>query len=124
GREFHISGTPAKGAKRFNINIAEAKIPHNDVPFHFDVRFSGNVTNKIVCNSWRNGSWGKEEILKESLDLAVGTHFEITITVQKLSYVVKLNNVQVKVFHQRTVPAEENNLLIIEGHVDNVKVKM
>nr|XP_014436892.1 galectin-9 [Pelodiscus sinensis] len=85
-----ISGTVSQNCDRFHIDFesASSQNPQNDIAFHFNPRFEEG--GYVVCNTFENQSWGKEE-RKYKMPFLKGHSFKVKILVKHDSFMVTVN---------------------------------
>ncbi|XP_069500303.1 galectin-4-like [Ambystoma mexicanum] len=89
GMIFTITGTVPAKMERFAINFATGQCDGCDVAFHFNPRYDGR--DKIVCNTFKNGEWGKEE-RKYEMPFKKQKDFKLTIEITKYTYQVAVDD--------------------------------
>uniref|UniRef100_K7GBB3 Galectin n=1 Tax=Pelodiscus sinensis TaxID=13735 RepID=K7GBB3_PELSI len=87
-----ISGTVSQNCDRTRFHIdfesASSQNPQNDIAFHFNPRFEEG--GYVVCNTFENQSWGKEE-RKYKMPFLKGHSFKVKILVKHDSFMVTVN---------------------------------
>ncbi|XP_078517326.1 galectin-4-like [Lissotriton helveticus] len=89
GMIFTIQGTAAPKMERFIVNFATGQCEGCDVAFHFNPRFDGR--DKIVCNTFKSGAWGKEE-RKYEMPFKKGKAFKVSFEVTKYTFQVAVDD--------------------------------
>ncbi|MBN3318433.1 LEG4 protein, partial [Atractosteus spatula] len=98
---------------RFHVNLQCGDFEGCDIAFHFNPRFDG--WDKVVFNTFQNGSWEGEEKVRE-MPFRKGEHFELIIVVNMEGYQVNVNGRQFYLFQHR-MPLERVSNLEIGGDV-------
>ncbi|KRX62780.1 32 kDa beta-galactoside-binding lectin [Trichinella sp. T9] len=109
GRRLFVSGVPADGAKKFNINLCSGP----DIAFHFNPRFN---EKKVVRNAMVNGSWGNEE-RNGDFPFDKKKNFDILFVCEAQAIQVYVNNMEFTNFVHRVAP-EKIDSLKIEGDLE------
>jgi len=108
GTQIHISGTPAHGANRFEVNLANHR---GDIVLHINPRFDQNA---VVLTSAPGGNWGAEE--RQSLTLHRGQQFSLIIMVTAEGFKLALNNHHFADFRHR-IPFNAAELVQVKGDI-------
>ncbi|XP_052767165.1 galectin-5-like isoform X1 [Mya arenaria] len=113
-----ISGIPIQRSKsRFTINFEHG----DDIAFHFDVRFDGNV---IVRNTQQRGiGWGREERDSAWFPFSHDVWFEMVIKVETSNFKVAVNNQHLLEYCHRLQPLGRFDSLRITGDLRLTQVR-
>ncbi|XP_053478555.1 uncharacterized protein LOC128606449 [Ictalurus furcatus] len=106
-----FQGTILKNAERFDINFQTGQGAHDDIAFHFNPRI-GRYT---ALNSFRNGSWDKEESVLDK-PFTNGSTFQIIVVFQSDRYEVYVNGLSHCTFKHR-IPLEKVSTIAVCGEV-------
>uniref|UniRef100_A0A3P9HJW3 Galectin n=1 Tax=Oryzias latipes TaxID=8090 RepID=A0A3P9HJW3_ORYLA len=115
GMSIYIQGSIPKDISRslFHVNLRCNESASGDIALHFNPRFDG--LDKVVFNSYRNGSWESEEKVR-SMPFTAGQAFETVIGVGAHGYEVKVNGKDFHTFKHR-LPVKEVRGIQVEGDV-------
>ncbi|XP_069042521.1 galectin-4 [Lepisosteus oculatus] len=113
GMSIYIQGRVPHEITRFHVNLQCGDFEGSDIAFHFNPRFDG--WDKVVFNTFQNGSWEGEEKVRE-MPFRKGEHFELIIVVNMEGYQVNVNGRQFYLFQHR-MPLERVSNLEIGGDV-------
>ncbi|XP_023817069.1 galectin-4 isoform X2 [Oryzias latipes] len=113
GMSIYIQGSIPKDISRFHVNLRCNESASGDIALHFNPRFDG--LDKVVFNSYRNGSWESEEKVR-SMPFTAGQAFETVIGVGAQGYEVKVNGKDFHTFKHR-LPVQEVRGIQVEGDV-------
>ncbi|XP_066511770.1 galectin-4-like [Hoplias malabaricus] len=111
GRILYFQGVVPSDCDRFAINLKCGPEDADDIAFHFNPRLSNS---SVVRNSFRNGSWGMEEISEGPF--VKGGAFDLFIFPEHNGYVVVVNGHVLCTFKHR-IPLEKVSFLNINGDV-------
>ncbi|KAM8952254.1 galectin-4-like [Pelodytes ibericus] len=114
GMSVYIQGLVPHHVNKFAVNFSCGQYDGTDIAFHFNPRFDGK--NRVVCNSFSGGSWGREEKKKDSFPFHKGQHFELVIFVNGANYQVNVNGSRFYEYIHR-VPLERVQSVHVEGDV-------
>ncbi|XP_076842162.1 galectin-4-like [Brachyhypopomus gauderio] len=120
GMYVYIHGEMHHHISRFHVNLQCGEFEGCDVAFHFNPRIE--FWDKVIFNSYRNGSWEGEETVYE-MPFHRGRHFEVVICVTIDGYEVNVNG-QGFYFYQHRMPVERVCVLEVGGDViiDNISI--
>uniref|UniRef100_H2L693 Galectin n=1 Tax=Oryzias latipes TaxID=8090 RepID=H2L693_ORYLA len=113
GMSIYIQGSIPKDISRFHVNLRCNESASGDIALHFNPRFDG--LDKVVFNSYRNGSWESEEKVR-SMPFTAGQAFETVIGVGAQGYEVRVNGKDFHTFKHR-LPVQEVRGIQVEGDV-------
>uniref|UniRef100_A0A3P9HJT2 Galectin n=1 Tax=Oryzias latipes TaxID=8090 RepID=A0A3P9HJT2_ORYLA len=113
GMSIYIQGSIPKDISRFHVNLRCNESASGDIALHFNPRFDG--LDKVVFNSYRNGSWESEEKVR-SMPFTAGQAFETVIGVGAHGYEVRVNGKDFHTFKHR-LPVKEVRGIQVEGDV-------
>ncbi|KAK6640471.1 hypothetical protein RUM44_012165 [Polyplax serrata] len=126
GTKIDIFGRLKLLPSAFYVNLQKgvALWPHPIIPFHMNLRFYPPGTHKrekeIIFNNWKNGFWGKEEIISYCPFLP-GTSFHIQITCQTNGYKVVVNEKMLFNYNKTTVDSDVDSV-VVHGDIVITKV--
>ncbi|XP_060779265.1 uncharacterized protein LOC132887733 isoform X4 [Neoarius graeffei] len=97
--------------KEFEINFQTGQSDGDDIAFHFNPR----IGQFVYLNSFRNGSWEKEECVSDEL-FTKGAAFYMFVIISTEGYEVYVNGMQYCRFNHR-IPLENISAISIYGDV-------
>ncbi|XP_053533823.1 uncharacterized protein LOC108264058 isoform X2 [Ictalurus punctatus] len=97
--------------KEFEINFQTGQSDSDDIAFHFNPR----IGKHVYLNSFRNGSWEKEECVSDEL-FTKGAGFYMFVVISSEGYEVYVNGLQHCMFNHR-VPLKNISTISIYGDV-------
>uniref|UniRef100_A0A8D2Q5Q8 Galectin n=1 Tax=Varanus komodoensis TaxID=61221 RepID=A0A8D2Q5Q8_VARKO len=113
GMSVYVQGMVPHHTKRFRVNFSCGGHEGADIALHFNPRFDGK--DKIVLNSFRGGSWGKEQI--QSMPLRKGHPFEVVFIVNNDGYQILVDRNPFCTFEHR-IPPEHVQVLNADGDLE------
>ncbi|TSL75313.1 Galectin-4 [Bagarius yarrelli] len=113
GMSIYIQGKIQHHISSFHVNLQCGEFNGCDIAFHFNPRF--DLWDKVVFNTFQNGSWEGEEKVRE-MPFRKGEHFEIVIAINSEGYQVNVNGREFYLFQHR-MPLERVCGLEIGGDV-------
>uniref|UniRef100_A0A3P9LE79 Galectin n=1 Tax=Oryzias latipes TaxID=8090 RepID=A0A3P9LE79_ORYLA len=111
GMSIYIQGSIPKDISRFHVNLRCNESASGDIALHFNPRFDG--LDKVVFNSYRNGSWESEEKVR-SMPFTAGQLRLLTFNT--IRFQVKVNGKDFHTFKHR-LPVQEVRGIQVEGDV-------
>uniref|UniRef100_A0A8C7Y9D4 Multifunctional fusion protein n=1 Tax=Oryzias sinensis TaxID=183150 RepID=A0A8C7Y9D4_9TELE len=117
GMAIYIQGSIPKDISRFHVNLRCNESASGDIALHFNPRFDG--LDKVVFNSYRNGSWESEEKVR-SMPFTAGQAFETVVRVRpndkdaKMKYQECNKIVKQKAF-ERAIASDETKKSVVDS---------
>ncbi|KAG5837431.1 hypothetical protein ANANG_G00239180, partial [Anguilla anguilla] len=113
GMYLYFRGKIDDDISRFNINLQYGEKEDCEKALHFNPRFE--PTQVVVFNTFRNGTWEKEERVDE-MPFTKGEDFELVINVTPKGYQFIVNGRLFYLFMHR-MPVEQVSTLAIDGDI-------
>ncbi|XP_062860528.1 uncharacterized protein lgals4 [Trichomycterus rosablanca] len=108
----YFQGAVPVGAKSFEINFQTGQSVGDEIAFHFYVL----IGQYIRFNSFRNGSWEKEETVSSDKPFTKGGSFIMFVVIKSDGYEVYVNSIRIGMFKHR-IPVDKVAALSIRGDV-------
>ncbi|XP_043114203.1 galectin-9-like [Puntigrus tetrazona] len=114
GKDIFIYGFPTKESKSVEFNLRH----RYGIAFHYLSLFD---ENKVVCNTYENGSWGTEEksggvpFVKDEL-------FQVKISCNKNHYDVFVNGQEVQTYKHRFTKLDDIDIFEVYGQLQLIFV--
>ncbi|KAK9962299.1 hypothetical protein ABG768_007670 [Culter alburnus] len=115
GKDIVIYGLPNPDCKRIEMNFRH----RYGIAFHYLSYFN---ENEVVCNTFENGVWGKEE-RSGGVPFKKDELFKVTISCDKEKYTVFVNDQQAHTYKHRFAKLEDIDVFEIYGDLQLIFVK-